>query len=79
MATKTETTQRLTCDLCGREMNPDDSVTLYRSDNRMAAVKVAATKLLHPQEGGLSNVDICQSCRQRPVQEVLTLMYPPVS
>jgi hypothetical protein len=77
MATKTETTQRLMCDLCGREMNPDDSVTLYRSDNRVSAVKVAAAALLRPEQGGVSNVDICPACRQRPVQDVLTLMYPP--
>jgi|HubBroStandDraft_4_1064222.scaffolds.fasta_scaffold1226614_1 hypothetical protein len=77
MVTKTETTQQLMCDLCGRETNPDDSVTLYRSDNRVSAVKVAAAALLRPEQGGVSNVDICPACRQRPVQEVLALMYPP--
>jgi hypothetical protein len=76
MATKIETTQQLLCDLCGREMNPGDSVTLYRTDNRVSAVKVAASKLLRPQEGGQSNVDICPACHQRPVQDVINLMYP---
>jgi len=76
MATKLETTQHLTCDLCGREMSPDDSVTLYRTDNRVSAVKVAAAKMFRPQEGGQSNVDICLACHQRPVQDVISLMYP---
>jgi hypothetical protein len=76
MATKTETTHLLTCDLCGRDMNPDDSVTLYRTDNKVSAVKVAASKMLHPAEGGMANVDICPVCRQRPVQDVVALMYP---
>ncbi len=46
MATKIETTQQLLCDQCGREMGPDESVTLYRTDNRVSAAKVAASALL---------------------------------
>jgi hypothetical protein len=76
MATKIEKTEQLLCDLCGRQMNPDESVTLYRTDNRVSAVKVAASALLRPQEGGQSNVDICPACHQRPVQDVIGLMYP---
>lgn len=76
MVTKTETRQQLLCDLCGREMSPTESVTLYRTDSRVSAVKVAAASLLRPQEGGQANVDICPACRQRPVQDVLKLMYP---
>jgi len=76
MVTKTETTEHVLCDLCGREMSPSDMVTLYRTDNRVSAVKLAATKMMRPEEGGRSNVDICPACRQRPVQDVLALMYP---
>jgi hypothetical protein len=76
MATKTET---LECDLCGRDMAPAESVTLYRTGNRMSAVKVAASTMLHPEAGGLTNVDICPVCHQRPIEDVLTLMYPPVN
>jgi hypothetical protein len=76
MVTKTETTQHLLCDLCGREMDPDDSVTLYRTDTKLAAVKRAASMMMKPEEGGQQNVDICPACHQRPVQDVLTLMYP---
>jgi hypothetical protein len=76
MVTKTETTEHVLCDLCGREMSPADMVTLYRTDNKVSAVKLAATSMMRPQDNGQSNVDICRSCRQRPVQDVLTLMYP---
>jgi hypothetical protein len=77
MVTKTETREQLMCDLCGREMSPEEAVTLYRTDNKMSAVKVAAASMMRPKEGGQSNVDICPTCHQRPVQDVLTLMYPP--
>jgi hypothetical protein len=76
MVTKTETTERLLCDLCGRETSPSEAVTLYRTDNKVSAVKMAAASMMRPQDGGQSNVDICPACRQRPVQDVLALMYP---
>lgn len=76
MATKIEQSEQLFCDLCGRETNSDESVTLYRTDNRVSAVKVAAAKMFKPSQGGQSNVDICRACQQRPVQDVISLMYP---
>ena len=76
MVTKTETTERLMCDLCGREMSQADAITLYRTDNKVSAVRMAAASMMHPQEGGQANVDICPACRKRPVQDVLALMYP---
>jgi hypothetical protein len=76
MATKTETVEHMTCDLCAREMKPAEAVTLYRTDNKVSAVKAAAAAIMHPQDGGQQNVDICPACHQRPVQDVLTLMYP---
>ncbi|HSZ49876.1 MAG TPA: hypothetical protein VK823_31345 [Streptosporangiaceae bacterium] len=72
MVTKTQTTEHLLCDLCGQEMNPEQSVTLYRTDNKISAAKMALMR----SEPGQANVDICPSCRQRPVGEVVALMYP---
>ncbi len=78
MVTKTETTEYLLCDLCGREMSPPDAVTLYRSDNKITAAKMMASSLMRQEDNpGQANVDICQACRQRPVDDVLALMYPP--
>ncbi len=78
MVTKTETTEHLLCDLCGREMSPPDAVTLYRSDNKITAAKMMASSLMRQEDNpGQANVDICQACRQRPVDDVLALMYPP--
>jgi hypothetical protein len=77
MATKTETTEHLFCDLCGREMSPPEAVTLYRSDNKITAAKRAASSFMRQDNAGQANVDICQACRQRPVGDVLALMYPP--
>jgi hypothetical protein len=80
MATKTETTEHLFCDLCGREMSPPEAVTLYRSDNKITAAKMMASSLMRQDDNpGQANVDICQACRQRPVGDVLALMYPPKS
>jgi hypothetical protein len=76
MVTKTETTEHLLCDLCGREVSPPEAVTLYRSDNKITAAKMMASSLMR-QEPGQANVDICPACRQRPVGDVLALMYPP--
>lgn len=76
MATKIETTEQLLCDLCGRATNPDESVTLYRTDNRVSAVRVAASKMFRPTEAGQANVDICPACHQRPLEDVISLMYP---
>jgi hypothetical protein len=72
MVTKIQTTEHLLCDLCGREMSPDQLVTLYRTDNKISAAKMALMK----SESGQANVDICPTCRQRPVGDVLALMYP---
>jgi hypothetical protein len=79
MATKTETTEHLICDLCGREMSPPEAVTLYRSDNKITAAKMMASSLMRQDNAGQANVDICPACRQRPVGDVLALMYPPQS
>ncbi len=77
MVTKTETTEHLLCDLCGQEMSPPDAVTLYRSDNKITAAKMMASSLMRQEDNpGQANVDICPACRQRPVGEVLALMYP---
>jgi hypothetical protein len=32
--------------------------------------------MFRPTEAGQSNVDICPACQQRPVQDVISLMYP---
>jgi hypothetical protein len=77
MATKTETTEYLLCDLCGREMNPAEAVTLYRSDNKISAAKMVASSMMRQASSGQANVDICPACRMRPVGDVLALMYPP--
>ena len=78
MVTKTETTEHLLCDLCGREMSPPEAVTLYRSDNKISAAKMVASSFMRSDSNvGQSNVDICPACRQRPVGDVLALMYPP--
>jgi hypothetical protein len=80
MVTKTETTEHLLCDLCGREMSPPEAVTLYRSDNKVTAAKMMASSLMRSADNrGQANVDICPACRQRPVGDVLALMYPPQS
>lgn len=80
MVTKTETTEHLLCDLCGREMSPPEAVTLYRSDNKITAAKMMASSLVRQNDNpGQANVDICLGCRQRPVGDVLALMYPPQS
>lgn len=77
MVTKSETTEHLLCDLCGREMSPPEAVTLYRSDNKISAAKMMASSLMHSDsDAGQPNVDICPACRQRPVGDVLALMYP---
>jgi hypothetical protein len=76
MVTKTETTEHLLCDLCGREVSPADAATLYRSGNKIAEAKMAASSLMR-NNSGQANVDICPACRMRPVGDVLALMYPP--
>jgi DNA-directed RNA polymerase subunit M/transcription elongation factor TFIIS len=77
MVTKIETTEHLLCDLCGHEVSPPEAVTLYRSDNKITAAKKMASSLMRQEENpGQANVDICPACRQRPVGEVLALMYP---
>jgi hypothetical protein len=78
MVTKTQTTEHLLCDLCGREMSPPEAVTLYRSDNKISAAKMVASSFMRSDSSsGQANVDICPGCRQRPVGDVLALMYPP--
>ncbi|MFI5268899.1 MAG: hypothetical protein ACHQ7M_16100 [Chloroflexota bacterium] len=75
MATKTDTIEYRTCDLCGHEMNKDQLITLYRTDNKIAGARFAAAAKLASQ-AGQNNVDICIECRKRPVDDVLDLMYP---
>jgi hypothetical protein len=75
MARKTETIEHRICDLCGQEMYPDQVVTLHRSDNKFSAAKKAALGTLGSQPGQ-PNVDVCPNCRQRPVSDVVDLMYP---
>jgi hypothetical protein len=78
MVTKLEKTEHLICDLCGQETTQDQMVTLYRTDNKISAAKMAASALMRTESGksGQANVDICPACWQRPVGEVLTRMYP---
>jgi hypothetical protein len=76
MATKIEKTEYMICDLCGNETGQDQIVTLYRTDNKLSAAKLAAAGLMR-SETGQANVDLCPACWQRPVKDVLTLMYPP--
>lgn len=78
MVTKVEKTEYMICDLCGREMGQSEIVTLYRTDNKLSAAKMAASGLMRTQ-AGQANVDICPACRGRPVGDVLALMYPPQS
>jgi hypothetical protein len=75
MARKTETIEHRICDLCGQEMYPDQVVTLHRSDNKFSAAKKAAMGTLGSQPGQ-PHVDVCPACRQRPVSDVVDLMYP---
>lgn len=76
MVTKVEKTAHLMCDLCGQETGQGEIVTLYRTDNKLSAAKMAATGLMKT-EAGQANVDICPGCQRRPVGDVLALMYPP--
>lgn len=75
MATKTETIEHRLCDLCGHEATSDEIVTLYRSDSKLGAAKLAAMKAMR-SEAGQANVDVCPDCQERPVGEVVMLMYP---
>jgi hypothetical protein len=75
MATKTETIEHRLCDLCGHETTRDEMVTLHRSDNKIAAAKLAATSAMRSQPGQ-AHVDVCPNCQGRPVGEVVMLMYP---
>ena len=78
MAKKTEMIEHRICDLCGQEMYPDQVVTLHRSDNKLSAAKIAARGAFNSQPGQ-AHVDICPACRNRPVSDVLMVMYPPQS
>ena len=51
MATKTDMTEHHICDLCGAEMGQDELVTLYRTDNKLSGVRLAAAARLGSQTG----------------------------
>ncbi len=76
MATKSDTIEHRICDLCGHEIDKDELITLYRTDNKIAGARFAAAARLGSL-AGQNNVDICTECRKRPVSDVLELMYPP--
>jgi hypothetical protein len=75
MGKRTETIEHRTCDLCGQETDGEELVTLHRSGDRIKAARLAVSAAMGTQ-AGQQNVDICPACRQRPISDVLEVMYP---
>jgi hypothetical protein len=55
MATRTETVTYHSCDLCGQDHDEADLTRLYGP----------------PQAGRRPQIDICQTCQQRPIANVV--------
>jgi 5-enolpyruvylshikimate-3-phosphate synthase len=71
----TETIEHRTCDLCGQETDGEELVTLHRSGDRIKAARLAVGSAIGSQ-AGQAHVDVCTSCRERPISDVLEVMYP---
>jgi hypothetical protein len=76
MAKKTEMVEHRMCDLCGQEVYGDELITLHRTDNKFSAARMAVGGALGSQSAGEAHVDVCTTCRKRPINDVVALMYP---
>ena len=67
MATATETTNTYTCDLCGTKVPRDEL-------HRFGLVQIHEGEVSYYSNPGITGPprDVCQSCQQRPIAELIT-------